>query len=349
MAYNYITNRDSPNYTPNASVGAVFGYPRQIEGITIHWWGDPAQNPSFEGIVNYLCRAGGNSSAHFVATGTNRQVACIVSPADAAWHAGSSWGNARTIGIEVDPRGRAEDFDVVAELIADLRSAYGDVPLYWHSYFTPTQCPGVYRDAIERLDALSYTKYSHATEWGKGGNKTSPAPAPAPTPTPVPTPVTPPAIVETKKTTYEIPKTFKITAATTLANIPDGSAYNKTVYKIGDEIKDVVELFEYSNGAKFYRTKYARDSAKKMYGFPAGSLVEIVPPKPAPEVVIPSPTTQTPDGNPLPDTGKPITEKDGYTEEDRTRDNAMLVIVQEILKLLKSVWGSLTSLHKKIK
>jgi hypothetical protein len=190
MSYNYITNRNSPNYTTAAETPRNYGMPRVIEGVVIHHWGDPNQNPQFDNIVNYLCRANGNTSAHFVATGTNRQVACIVSPGDVAWHSGSAWGNARTIGIELDPRARDEDYDVAAELVADIRSAYGDVPIYWHSYFVATSCPGAWN--AERLDQLSYTKFSHATEWGKGGNKNS-SPAPV-TPTPTPAPVTPPAV-----------------------------------------------------------------------------------------------------------------------------------------------------------
>lgn len=190
MAYNYITNRDSPNYTPSASVPSVYGMARVIEGITIHWWGDPSQNPQINGIVDYLCRANGNTSAHFVASGTNRQVYCIVDPANAAWHAGSTWGNARTIGIECDPRCRAEDIDVVAELVADIRSAYGDVPIYWHSYFSSTACPGTYRNFINTIDELSYKKVSAPVEWGKvtDAKPKTPAPAPAPAQTPTTTP-----------------------------------------------------------------------------------------------------------------------------------------------------------------
>lgn len=188
MSYNYETQYNSPNYTPSSRSVAVFGMPRVIEGITIHWWGDPAQNPQYASVRNYLCRANGNTSAHFVATGTNRTVSCIVAPGDVAWHSGSAWGNARTIGVELDPRARDEDYDVAAELIADIRSAYGDVPIYWHSYFTATSCPGVW--SPERLDKLSYTKYSHSTDWGKGGDKIT-TPAPVPTPTPAPTPSTP--------------------------------------------------------------------------------------------------------------------------------------------------------------
>ena len=187
MAYKYITNYDSPNYTPSSSARAVYGMDRVIEGITLHWWGNPNENPQFGNVVNYLCRAGGNTSAHYVATGTGRQVACIVDPMNIAWHSGNAWGNARTIGIELDPRARDEDVDVAAELVADIRSAYGDVPIYWHSYFIGTTCPGAYRDRglIEKIDELSYQKVSHAN-WGDVTDK-NPAQSPTPTPAPAPT------------------------------------------------------------------------------------------------------------------------------------------------------------------
>lgn len=180
MSYNYITDKDSNNFTPSNQSMSIFGYDRKIEGICLHHWGDPATNPQFDGVVNYLCRVNGNTSAHFVATATGRKVACIVAPKDVAWHSGSAWGNARTIGIELDPRERDEDYDVAAELVADIRSAYGDVPLYWHSYFTATSCPGGW-DA-DKLDKLSYTKFSHPTDWGKGGDITPKTPVAPPTP-----------------------------------------------------------------------------------------------------------------------------------------------------------------------
>ena len=188
MSYNYITKYNSPNYTPVSQALAVFGKPRKIQGITIHHWGDPKQNPQFQGIVNYLCRNGGNTSAHYVATGTGRQVACIVAPKDIAWHGGTAWANTNTIGIELDPRARAEDYDVAAELVADIRSAYGDVPIYWHSYFISTACPGAWSPT--KLDKLSYTKRS-AAQWGKGGDKVTKKPVPKPAPKPAPKPNVP--------------------------------------------------------------------------------------------------------------------------------------------------------------
>lgn len=157
--YTELTQFNSPNYTPASQAVATYGLHRQIEGITIHWWGDPNQNPSFMGTVDYLCRPGGNTSAHVVATGTGRQVAWIVSDGDIAWQAGSAAGNATTIGIECDPRCRPEDYDVVAELIADIWKAHDKkLPLYPHSHWYNTTCPGNYD--LERLRKLAEEKFN---------------------------------------------------------------------------------------------------------------------------------------------------------------------------------------------
>lgn len=190
MSYDFDTSHNSPNFTKESDSKAVFGQPRIIKGITIHWWGDPNQNPSFAGVRDYLCRANGNTSAHYVASGTSRQISCIVAPQDVAWHSGSATGNATTIGIECDPRCRDEDYDVVAELVADIRSAYGDVPIYSHKMWFNTSCPGNYD--IDRIDQLSYTKFSAPVAWGQGGDKNPKAPVPAPVPVVVPPAVKPP-------------------------------------------------------------------------------------------------------------------------------------------------------------
>lgn len=169
MSYNYLTQFDSPNYTPGSQTRATWGRDRNIEAIAIHWWGDPNQNPQFMNIVNYLCRAGGNSSAHYVATGTGRQVACIVSPFDNAWATNSA--NPYTVSIECDPRCRDEDYDVVAELVADIRSAFGaNLPLVAHRQFTSTACPGNWD--LNRINDIAAGKISQA-EWGQVTNKES--------------------------------------------------------------------------------------------------------------------------------------------------------------------------------
>lgn len=295
MAYNLDTGHDSPNYTPAGSALATFGMERVIEGITLHWWGDPNQNPSFNGIRDYLCRAGGNTSAHYVATGTNRQVACIVSPLDIAWHSGSAWGNARTIGIELDPRGRAEDMDVVAELIADIRSAFGDVPLYWHNYFIQTTCPGVYTALIDHIDQLSYTKYS-AAEWGQGGDINPKAPVPAPVPAQTPT-------------TTPVDTLFKL-------------------YVAGKQVG------AYSVEANAFKAFVQGDKVATIKQGSKDVTAELVA-----KYTTPSPTTKDETGTTLPDSGKPVAEKDGYTEADRQRDNA-------IAALLQKLWDFVTSIFK---
>lgn len=184
MAYKYITKYNSPNYTPKSQTRAIWGVDRKIKYICIHWWGDPKDKPTFSGVVNYLCRKGGNTSAHLIATGTGRQVACIVNFFDNAWACMS--GNPYTINIECDPRCRDEDYDVVAEVIADLRQHYGNLPLKPHKYWVNTSCPGKYN--LAKLDRLAKTKIANNT-MGDVHDKVKPTPQP--TPTPVEKPVEP--------------------------------------------------------------------------------------------------------------------------------------------------------------
>lgn len=148
MAYDTITRYDSPNYTS--------GRPYGIKYIVIHWWGDPATRPTFEGVIRTLCSPSRGASAHYVAEAG--RVACIVDPDDRAWHAGDgvgcgSKGNDMGIGIECNPRQSDGDYATIAALIRDLRVEYGDLPLIRHRDCCNTQCPGSYD--LERLDRLS--------------------------------------------------------------------------------------------------------------------------------------------------------------------------------------------------
>jgi hypothetical protein len=118
MSYNYLTQYNSPNYTPANEARSVWGRARTIEAIAIHHWGDPNTNPTFEGVINVLCNPSRQASAHFVATGTGRRVACLVNIPDASWATNSA--NPYTISIECDPRCRDEDYDVVAEMLQQL-------------------------------------------------------------------------------------------------------------------------------------------------------------------------------------------------------------------------------------
>ena len=144
--YDYITKYSSGIYTPKRKVPRIFGRKRTITGITIHHWGIRGQ--SFFGVVKFLCRKGGNTSAHYVAEAG--RVACIVAPKNAAWHAGNAKGNATTVGIECRPEATNADYATVAQLVADLRKAYGNLPLIPHRAWKSTSCPGVWD--LARLD-----------------------------------------------------------------------------------------------------------------------------------------------------------------------------------------------------
>jgi hypothetical protein len=149
VTYTLDESHTSRNITPNANVMATFGYPRDIKYITIHHWGNNGQQ--FDVVRDYLCTNTTPTSAHFVVE--DGQVACIVSPDDAAWHAGNAQGNAQSIGIECRPEHTDGDYQTVGELVAWLRSQYGDLPLVPHNYWTSTACPGDYD--LNRIDAIA--------------------------------------------------------------------------------------------------------------------------------------------------------------------------------------------------
>ena len=149
MAYNYITDHDSPAFTPAAECRKVFGHDRIIESITIHWWGVDGQD--FEGPMSWFTRPDATTSAHYIVE--SGRVACIVDPDDAAWHAGNARGNATSIGLELRPEARDGDYATAAELIAKLRQTYGDLPLIPHKEWKATACPG--RWDLARLDRLA--------------------------------------------------------------------------------------------------------------------------------------------------------------------------------------------------
>lgn len=170
MTYQLITTLDSPNYTPGRE-----GHP--ITGIVIHHWG--ADGQSHDGVAQYLCRPGGGTSAHYVASAG--RVTCIVDPDDTAWHAGNWSRNLTTIGIECRPEMSDADIQTVAELISDLRAAYGWLPLLGHRDIIATTCPGRWYPTL--------TSLSMRADQITAGTPTPPAPQPV-------TPTTPKGIIE---------------------------------------------------------------------------------------------------------------------------------------------------------
>lgn len=147
------TTWNCPNFTPSALVRQVYGLPRDIDSVTVHWWNDPKYNPTYDGTCSYLSRTGGNTSAHFVVQG--KRIACLVSTADAAWHAGSPRGNATSVGFEMSPLATDEDMQTLASAIRWLEKLYGkSLKIYLHKDWTATACPGAYSGKIGQLVAM---------------------------------------------------------------------------------------------------------------------------------------------------------------------------------------------------
>ena len=148
---------------------AFVGPAMSPKGFAIHWWGDPAQRPTFSAILSVLLDRGKQQSAsvHFIAEAG--KVACLVSPTNVAWgqgDGGTGWGNLNLVSIECNPRCTAADRETVAELMADQHILNG-VPLvaYPHNKFTATQCPGVWEQHIPWL--ISRAKQLVAAKQGK--------------------------------------------------------------------------------------------------------------------------------------------------------------------------------------
>lgn len=148
MSYNFITKYDSPNY------GQIYGpVTLPCRKLTIHHWGDPSGQDPY-GIINYLCRANGDSSAHAVVWPGN--VACIVNYDRASWHCGNSVGNQTSIGLELDPNHIDATIETAAEYIADLiRQGVlaRDFQIYGHRDWSSTACPGAYYGRLAEIKA----------------------------------------------------------------------------------------------------------------------------------------------------------------------------------------------------
>ena len=145
------------------------GPPMKPKGFAIHWWGDPAQRPTFTAIVNVLLERGREQSASINFVAEAGLVACLVSPLNVAWgqgDGGTGWGNLNLVSIECNPRCTAADRETVAELMADQHIING-VPLvaYPHNKFTATQCPGVWEQHIPWL--INRAKQLVAAKQGK--------------------------------------------------------------------------------------------------------------------------------------------------------------------------------------
>lgn len=127
-----------------------------VKHITIHWWGSPV-GQKFEGIRDYLVQDRGNSgtSAHYICEAG--RVARIVPEEWTAWANGNRTANRQGISIECNPNDVIGTLPTLAALVKDIRSRYGDLPIYPHQHWTATECPGDYIPYLDALDKLART------------------------------------------------------------------------------------------------------------------------------------------------------------------------------------------------
>lgn len=252
MAYQELTQYNSPNYTPENQVRAVYGIPRTIEGVTYHWWGDPKHNPQFMNIVNYLCRQNGNTSAHVV--GEAGRIAWIVDARHAAWHAGNARGNATTVGYECNPRLSDGDYETMGEFHYDMEKAYGRrLSIYVHKEWSATSCSPIDKGRIRAI-ADRY----HA------GN----------VPKPVKQPVPQAIALKTPKTVVANLDTVRLWD---LETNPEYKAVKE--FRKGTKIDVVAEIP--FNGTVYYQTKWSFGRNKN--GINKNDVVDYVEPVPIPK------------------------------------------------------------------
>lgn len=117
------------------------GRPVPVTTIAIHWWDDPALNPSLGGVVSWFQDPNSKVSAHFVVSGNS--IVQMVGLDDQAWHVVGH--NTYTIGIETDPNLPPGTYESVSGLVRYLRALLNKtLPMKGHNEFsgTNTQCPG---------------------------------------------------------------------------------------------------------------------------------------------------------------------------------------------------------------
>lgn len=166
--------------SPNRSTRANFGHSGKPNSIVLHWWDTPARAGTFEGTVSWLCNPQSQVSAHYVVSGRN--IACIVSPEEAAWHSGTTKFNGSSIGIEIDPNLPAGTMESVYQLCYELEQTYGSMLFYGHKDVNPgTACPGIIYnkipEVINKVNALhkSGGKVATASTPSKQTSKPKPA------------------------------------------------------------------------------------------------------------------------------------------------------------------------------
>lgn len=167
MKYVDIADWNATSFTSDARVTINDGVEvldESVDTIVIHHWGNDGQR--FEDVCNFFA-GGPGTSAHFVVEAG--RCAQLVDVKDVAWHAGDWIANNRSIGIECRPEMSPEDFETVAQVIADLETYYGrSFYIHGHKDIVSTLCPGRWYDQLDRLidrvNAIKEGKIEHGIE-----------------------------------------------------------------------------------------------------------------------------------------------------------------------------------------
>lgn len=151
-------------------------------GVTVHH----AATTSFRGIGQTFQDPARQASAHYGCEPGH--VTNYVPDTDIAWHAGNSYANSSTIGIEcVNAGGDADGWPVadetvetLCELMSDLRHDHGWGPyvagqnLWGHRDWSPTYCPGVLYPQLQaiadRANALYDSGRMFGSNYANGGS-----------------------------------------------------------------------------------------------------------------------------------------------------------------------------------
>lgn len=150
MKYVDIADYDATSFTSAARVTIEDGVEvldESVDTIVIHHWGDDGQ--SFEKVCEFFA-SGPGTSAHFVVE--SGRCAQLVDIKNVAWHSGNWDANMRSIGIECRPEMSPEDFETVAQVIADLEVYYNrSFYINGHLDYYNTECPGRWYSRLEDL------------------------------------------------------------------------------------------------------------------------------------------------------------------------------------------------------
>ena len=262
------------------------------DGITVHWWGDGTGASNHDNIVNYMAgqAQAGNKSVNYVLS--DNKITLCVSPDNVAW--ASQSGNATTISVETQPTLGAEGYKKWGWLVDQLEQRYGKtLPLYKHSYWFSTACPGTID--LNRIRA-------EANLWKSGAYDPKPPATPPPAPAPVPTPPPAPQIV---LQITDIPnKKVKLIRDANLwdlhfAKYPDAKVV-KTL-TAGTEI-EVSAIAQHPLGSKYYLSEYSFSKGIGN-GINVKDCEDVAPPTvpPTPDPLpAPQPVPPTPVPTPIP-------------------------------------------------